>query len=90
MPRYEFECGEHGKFEVAQPMMATHKAVCPQCGLDGRRLFSAPAMGVSKELIHTDSGIPQSVHDALTNTKHEEFDMAKARQGGVIDPEDLR
>jgi len=41
------------------------------------------------EAIHTDSGIPQSVHDAFKNKPHEEFEMNKARQGGVIDPEDM-
>ena len=89
MPIYEFECSEHGKFEVKQSMLDERRAVCPQCGLDSRRLFSVPAMRASKELIHTDSNIPQSVHDALTHKPHEEFDLNRVRQGGLIDPEDM-
>lgn len=36
---YEFSCcGE--VFELEQPMMEEHKAVCPKCGKPAQRVFS--------------------------------------------------
>ena len=40
MPNYEFKCPEHGIFEVRQPMMAKHEAVCPTCKRPAQRVFS--------------------------------------------------
>ena len=41
------------------------------------------------DAIHVDSGIPLSIHDSLKNKPHELYDMALARQGKPLDPEDI-
>ncbi len=38
--RYDFNCEEHGTFEVEQPMLSSHEADCPCCGAEGQRLYS--------------------------------------------------
>lgn len=43
MPIYEFDCTEHGSFEVIRSVAEVREpAHCPACGADGRRLLSAP------------------------------------------------
>lgn len=39
--RYDFNCREHGIFEVQQPILEEHKADCPQCGEEAQRIYSA-------------------------------------------------
>ena len=39
---YQYTCEEHGYFEKAQPLYATHEAKCPKCNLYARRIFSTP------------------------------------------------
>jgi len=41
------------------------------------------------EAVHTDTGAPMSVHNYLKNKPNEAFDMALARQGKALDPEDI-
>ena len=36
---YEFNCREHGEFEVNQPIMAEHKANCLECGQPAQRIY---------------------------------------------------
>lgn len=40
MPFYEFECPEHGRFTIRQPMFSEHKANCPSCRKPAERRFS--------------------------------------------------
>jgi putative FmdB family regulatory protein len=43
MTVYEYRCREHGPFEVRADMgTASPTAACPDCGMDGRRAFTAP------------------------------------------------
>ena len=43
MPIYEFECTDHGTFELTRPMAQVREpALCPDCGELGKRLLSAP------------------------------------------------
>jgi putative FmdB family regulatory protein len=43
MPTYEFECDAHGCFDEERPMaLAKSAAPCPTCGLEARRVLSAP------------------------------------------------
>jgi putative FmdB family regulatory protein len=43
MPIYEFECTDHGAFELTRPMAQVREpALCPDCGELGKRLLSAP------------------------------------------------
>ena len=43
MPIYEFECADHGLFELTRPMARMREpAECPECGEHGKRLLSAP------------------------------------------------
>ena len=43
MPIYEFECADHGLFELSRPMAQMRDpAECPECGEHGKRLLSAP------------------------------------------------
>ena len=36
---YQFSCSRHGLFEVKQPIMAEHRANCPECDAEGRRIY---------------------------------------------------
>jgi len=38
--KYQFECMEHGLFEVNQPMLAEHTAECPVCRAKAQRKYS--------------------------------------------------
>ena len=40
---YQYKCGEHGEFEVSQPITAEHVANCPECGEPAQRVFTMPA-----------------------------------------------
>ena len=40
--RYEFNCIEHGKFEVNQSIFVEHKANCPKCGQPAQRIYTSP------------------------------------------------
>jgi putative FmdB family regulatory protein len=43
MPTYEFECTDHGSYELVRPIAQVREpAPCPECGADGKRLLSAP------------------------------------------------
>lgn len=43
MPIYEYQCDEHDRFELRQPMgSASEHAACPCCGASARRMLSAP------------------------------------------------
>ncbi|HYQ41868.1 MAG TPA: zinc ribbon domain-containing protein [Polyangiaceae bacterium] len=43
MPIYEFECTDHGSFELTRPIAQMREpAPCPDCGAHGKRLLSAP------------------------------------------------
>lgn len=43
MPIYEFECADHGTFELTRSMAQVREpAPCPGCGALGKRLLSAP------------------------------------------------
>ena len=44
MPFYDYECEKHGVFEVFQSMTEEHKADCPVCHKDARRLFAPSAL----------------------------------------------
>ena len=37
---YDFKCLSHGRFEVRQPIMAEHRAHCPECGELAQREYS--------------------------------------------------
>lgn len=44
MPLYEYECREHGVFELVRPMAESRLgAPCPRCGLLSARILSTPA-----------------------------------------------
>ena len=43
MPIYEFECIDHGNFELSRPIAQVREpAACPDCGAAAKRLLSAP------------------------------------------------
>uniref|UniRef100_A0A6M3IQT2 Putative regulatory protein FmdB zinc ribbon domain-containing protein n=1 Tax=viral metagenome TaxID=1070528 RepID=A0A6M3IQT2_9ZZZZ len=37
---YLFRCSSHGEFEINQPIMAEHKANCPECHEPAQRIFT--------------------------------------------------
>ena len=39
---YEFNCEEHGNFEVHQSINDVHIAICPVCSKVSSRVFSPP------------------------------------------------
>jgi putative FmdB family regulatory protein len=51
MPIYEFECTEHGTFELMRPMAQVREpALCPDCSGLGKRLLSAPNFATGSAL----------------------------------------
>jgi putative FmdB family regulatory protein len=47
MPVYEYECGEHGLFELIRNISeSSEPAPCPDCSLPGARVLSAPHLSV--------------------------------------------
>lgn len=47
MPIYEYECSDHGGFELSRPMRESAAVgVCPVCDLPAPRVVSAPNFGV--------------------------------------------
>jgi len=41
MPIYEFECPEHGRFEVLKTLGSPETEPCPKCGKESSKVFSA-------------------------------------------------
>lgn len=51
MPTYEFECTDHGTFELIRPMAEVRTpAHCPECQQESRRLLSAPLLATGSAL----------------------------------------
>ncbi|MHA6794211.1 FmdB family zinc ribbon protein [Pseudonocardia bannensis] len=45
MPTYAYHCPNCGGFDLVRPMSEVDAvAVCPGCGMRGRRVFGAPAL----------------------------------------------
>lgn len=45
MPLYEYECADHGHFELLRAMSESGApAPCPSCQREARRVLSAPAL----------------------------------------------
>lgn len=45
MAIYEYRCEHHGLFEVSRPLgTAPESVACAACGIEARRVFSAPAI----------------------------------------------
>ncbi len=44
MPLYEYECPEHGRFEVVRKFSDPPLTKCPTCGKKVQKLLSAPAI----------------------------------------------
>lgn len=40
MPVYEYECPEHGRFELLQDISAGTSRLCPKCGVESNRVVS--------------------------------------------------
>ncbi|KKL27004.1 hypothetical protein LCGC14_2389540 [marine sediment metagenome] len=38
--RYDFNCTDHGIFEVEQPILSNHQADCPSCSEEAQRIYS--------------------------------------------------
>jgi putative FmdB family regulatory protein len=44
LPLYEYECPEHGRFELVRKFSDAPLTTCPQCGKPVQKLLSAPAI----------------------------------------------
>jgi putative FmdB family regulatory protein len=44
VPLYEYECPEHGRFELVRKFSDAPLTKCPQCGKPVQKLLSAPAI----------------------------------------------
>jgi putative FmdB family regulatory protein len=65
MPIYEFECTDHGSFELSRPIAQMREpAPCPDCGASGKRLLSAPNLA-------TGSAIGRRVAAVNERSQHE-------------------
>jgi putative FmdB family regulatory protein len=52
MPIYEFECDDHGVFELTRPMSNVRDpAACPTCGTGARRVLSAPNLATGSVIV---------------------------------------
>jgi putative FmdB family regulatory protein len=48
MATYQYRCAEHGLLETSRPMgSAPQQHVCPVCGGQARRVFSAPLLALA-------------------------------------------
>lgn len=51
MPIYEFECADHGTFEISRPMAESRQpGPCPDCGEAAKRLLSAPMVATGSHI----------------------------------------
>ena len=58
MPIYEFECADHGLFELTRPMAQVREpAECPECGELGKRLLSAPSLATGSVASRRAAGV---------------------------------
>jgi putative FmdB family regulatory protein len=44
LPLYEYECPEHGRFELVRKFSDLPVTKCPQCGKTVQKILSAPAI----------------------------------------------
>ena len=45
MPIYDYECANHGSFELSRPMSRSgESADCPECGIASARTVTAPRL----------------------------------------------
>jgi putative FmdB family regulatory protein len=44
LPLYEYECPEHGRFELVRKFSDPPVTTCPQCGKPVQKVLSAPAI----------------------------------------------
>jgi putative FmdB family regulatory protein len=73
MPIYEFECREHGVFELTRSVAeAREDAPCLACGIAARRILSLPSF----------SKMPRAIvkaHDVNERSRHEPRVVTRAR-----------
>ena len=56
MPLYDYECKDHGYFELRQRMADHAKGVCPTCGSDSKQvMLGAPGLDIESM---ADAGMP--------------------------------
>ncbi len=56
MPTYEYECQEHSRFEVRQPMSSELKATCPKCNKPAEPRISLSNFRMAIPLTVVDNG----------------------------------
>ena len=65
MPIYEFECADHGTFELSRPIARVREpGECPECGEHGKRLLSAPNLA-------TGSAVSRRIAAVHERSQHE-------------------
>lgn len=77
MARYDYRCSSCGTtFEIEHPMGAHPKVVCPQCGHEATRVFSASGISFNGSgFYNTDqrgSGASSSSSDHCANCPHKD------------------
>lgn len=64
MPIYEFECDDHGVFELSRTIAQVRDpAACPDCGASARRVLSAPNLASGSLLIRAAAVNERSQHE---------------------------
>ena len=63
MPVYEYECSEHGRFEIMQPISADTVQPCPSCGRDSARKLSRIGLAGVHHTEKLDYNDPVRVYD---------------------------
>jgi len=96
MPMYEYECDDHGAFEVLKSLSEyAEPTQCPDCGLEATRLLSAPRLsGLARpdmiaharnERSRHEPRHAKTVHDRA-HPHHAHAEAANARRGGPAQP----
>lgn len=51
---YVYECHDHDRFEQREPMLQEHRANCPECGVEARRIYTFSGWTIKHELWNPD------------------------------------
>ncbi len=87
MPIYEYRCKNGHVIEKAESLGTNKPFYCPRCCEMATKIISIPAKCVIKMGIHIDSGLPQ---EYISNARTPEiYERNVARQGKIIEPEDM-
>jgi putative FmdB family regulatory protein len=86
MPIYDYECRDHGAFEMHRPMSRSgDPAACPDCGREATRIVTAPSLrtlgAVTRSSMERNEKSRHSPH-VCTSGCHHRAPAATKQSGG--------